>query len=570
MGTFSRSAALASILAVCSIPHSLAQDSKKEPSGSVSGRLTVGGKPASGVAVMCRPADRPQFARPAVKATTDEQGRFTLKSVRPGNYTIMPHTPALVVGTDVAFGQVGQPVILGDGEEVDGIDFALVKGGVITGRVTDADGRPLIEQSVNLIRLGDNLIRLGDRGQPMPIPNFNPFMFRTDDRGVYRIFGLSPGHYKVSVGEAADNGSFRIGLGGAYPRTFHPDVSDESRAPAVEVGAGSEATGVDIKVGRPSRTYAATGRIIDADTGRPLANLLYGHGPVVGDQSMGGFGWTNNRTNSNGEFRIDGLISGRYAAFAVATEQVDFYSEPAVFEITDSDVRAIEIKTRRGSSISGTAVIEGTDDPDMLARLSKLELRAFVLTDGLAAPSMAPIRVNPDGSFLITGLRPGKARITFNGFASEAGRGLSLLRVEREGVSLRDGVDIAAGENVSGVRVVLAYGTCVVRGQVKVEGGELGPNTRLTVVAGSLEPDGMRRSAITDARGRFRIEGLLQGEYEITVYSTIVTPSAPGVPPPPYRQSNQTLAKQNVTVVNGVETEVTIAVDLGAKDKDNE
>ena len=42
-------------------------------------------------------------------------------------------------------------IVVAAGESVDGIDFALVGGGVITGRVTDSDGRPLIEERLNLI-----------------------------------------------------------------------------------------------------------------------------------------------------------------------------------------------------------------------------------------------------------------------------------------------------------------------------------------------------------------------------------------------------------------------------------
>ena len=564
MSILSRNLTLTSILMACSIAGLSAQDSKKEASGTITGRITVGGKPAPRITVMLTPTDRGLQQSPPAGAITDEDGRFTLKSVGAGSYTVLPHTPALVVGAETSFAQPGKTVTLGDGEEVDGIDFSLVKGGVITGRVSDAEGRPLIEQRVTIISVDE-------RGQRLPTPFFNPFMFSTDDRGVYRIYGMLPGRYKVSVGEASDGGTIRIGRGGgSYPRTFHPDVADESKAPTVEVSAGVEAAGIDIKLGRPAKSYVATGRIIDADTGKPLANLQYGHGALNRDQRMSGYGWTSNRTNTNGEFRIEGLAPGRYAAFAVSTEQVDFYSEPAAFEITDADVNAIEIKTRRGSSISGAVVVEGSDDPDVLARLSKLELRASVQSEELVAPSIAPIRVNGDGSFLITGLRPGKARIMFSGFGAEAAKGFSLMRVEREGVSLRDGLDVSSGENVSGVRVVLAYGTCIVRGLLKVQGGELASNTRLAITARRLESEGMRRTAFADARGRFSLESLLPGEYELTVNSMSVTPSSPGAPPPPSQQANRVLAKQNVTVANGVETDVTFVIDLRAKDKDGE
>jgi len=73
------------------------------------------------------------------------------------------------------------------------------------------------------------------------------------------------------------------------------------------VGAGGEATGIDIKLGHVSKNYMATWRVIDADTGKPISDLLYGHGSISGDRkSIGSYGWTNNRTNSEGEFRIEG------------------------------------------------------------------------------------------------------------------------------------------------------------------------------------------------------------------------------------------------------------------------
>jgi hypothetical protein len=395
-------------------------------------------------------------------------------------------------------------------------------------------------------------------------------MFATDDRGVYRVYGLSAGKYKVSVGDAADSGMVRIGFGGGvYARTFHPDVAEESRAAVIELTAGGEATDVDIKLGRASKSYTATGRIVDADTGKPLANLQYGHGAVFGQQTnIGSFGYTTNRSNNNGEFRIEGLTPGRFAAFVVATEQVDFYSEPAVFEIRDADVSGLEIKVRPGSSISGIAMIEGLNDADPGAKL-KLELRAFVRSVDLTPPSLSTIPINPDGTFRITGLRPGKVLLSLGGMPPP--KGFRLLRVERDGATLREGVEVGAGETVSGVRVVIGYGTGVLRGEIRIEGGQLTPNMRLRVVARRLDADGpMTASAAMDARGRFSVEGLLPGEYEVAVSLMIVTPPSPGIPPPPSQIPPRTLAKQNVTVSNGAETQVTLTVDLSAKDKDGE
>lgn len=541
----------------------VAQESKKEPSGSVSGRVMLGDKPVPRVAVMLTPAGAVSSNQrtPPARATTDDNGNYHLTKVPPGSYNVMPYTPALVVENEGLFGQPGKSLMLGEGEEVDRVDFSLTKGGVITGRVTDAEGQPVIEQHVTLVRVDE-------RGQRMPGSYFNPFMFSTDDRGVYRLYGLTPGRYKVSVGDAPDSGAIRMGFGGGtYKRTFHPDVTDEARAAILEVRAGGETSDIDIKLGGASKTFVATGRVVDADSGKPLANLTYGFGAVIGQQStIGAYGWTNNRTNADGQFRIEGLNAGRYAAFVVATEQVDFYSEPTVFEVNDSDVSGLEIKVRRGSSISGLAVIEGTNDAEVLAKVSRLELRSFYnQTQELSAPRMAPISISPDGSFRITGLQAGKVQITFANYPSPP-KGFSILRVEQDGVMQHYGIEIGAGENVSGVRVVIGYGTGVVRGQIKIQGGERPPDLRFRVLARRLDDERtLTPVAMPDIRGSFRFENLMAGQYEIEVQSMYVTPSAG--PPAPGRLPPKTLAKQNITVVDGAETEVTLTIDLGSKDK---
>jgi hypothetical protein len=474
-----------------------------------------------------------------------------------GSYTVAPFTPAHVVAAESSFAQPGKSVSLSEGEEVEDLDFSLARGCVITGRVTDADGRALIDQRVSVMRLDE-------RGQRAPFAAFNPFMFSTDDRGVYRIYGLPAGRYKVSVGDAPDSGIVRIGFGGGvYARTFHPNVTDESKAAVVELRAGGESTDVDIKMANALRTFVATGRIVDADSGKPLPNLQYGHGALMGREqgAIGGFGFTSNRTNDNGEFRIDGLSAGRFAAFVIATEQVDFYSEPAVFDVTDSDVHGLEIKVRRGSSIVGQAVIDGANDNEVLSKLSKLELRASVQSEQLSAPTMAPIQIGPDGAFRITGLRPGKVRISLGGYLPP--KGFSVLRVEREGVEQRNGIDIGAAESISGVRVVIGYGTGVIRGLLKFQGGQPAPEIRYRVVARRSENlEATAASTTVDGRGRFSLEGLVPGDYEITLTAMSVVPSSPG-PAAPARLSPGPLAKQNVSVSNGAEAEVTFVVELG-------
>jgi len=161
-------------------------------------------------------------------------------------------------------------------------------------------------------------------------------------------------------------------------------------------------------------------------------------------------------------------------------------------------------------------------------------------------------------------------RIFLGGFP--APKGFSLLRVERDSVEQRDGIDIGANENVTGVRVVIGHGTGVVRGEVKIQNGQLDPDTRLRVTARRLEAQGpVTASELVDARGRFILEGLIPGEYELILNAMSVRPpSAPAGPAPPGVVTPKLLAKQNVTVSNGSEAEVTLVVDLGPKGKESD
>jgi hypothetical protein len=87
--------------------------------------------------------------------------------------------------------------------------------------------------------------------------------------------------------------------------------------------------------------------------------------------------------------------------------------------------------------------------------------------------STVSARVNPDGGFRITGIRPGK--VSLSSYIAPGGPALTLrrLRIERNGIEMRDGVDVRSGEDLSGLRLMFGAGNSVLRGEVKIEGGPL-------------------------------------------------------------------------------------------------
>jgi len=208
----------------------------------------------------------------------------------------------------------------------------------------------------------------------------NPMAFlptrknQTDDRGVYRIYGLSPGSYRVSVGQtAAGAGGVNIvGLGGGqYAKTYYPGVTEESKATLIEINEGTEATNIDITPGKSASGFAVSGRVVDAESGKPVASSFISYSSInEQNQRTGGINFSPTQTDANGKFRLEGMQPGHYAASVMGIGQENSsYSDSAPFDISDSDVTGIEIKVRRGATIEGVAVIENNADPAAAALL---------------------------------------------------------------------------------------------------------------------------------------------------------------------------------------------------------
>jgi hypothetical protein len=139
----------------------------------------------------------------------------------------------------------------------------------------------------------------------------------------------------------------------------------------------------------------------------------------------------------------------------------------------------------------------------------------------------------------------------------------SLLRVERDGVDVENKIEIPPGGQVTGLRVVLGYGSARVRGLVKFEGGQLPEGVQVIVTfrravesSQGAPPRAPGPASTVDERGRFLIERLIPGEYEIMLNLF----SRTGAQPPRIKP-----VKQKVSVTEP-ETEVTLVVDLNAKD----
>ncbi|MGE0100856.1 MAG: carboxypeptidase regulatory-like domain-containing protein [Blastocatellales bacterium] len=519
---------------------------------TVSGRVTIGSQPAAGIEVMLTSSDPAVLNNnppPPISAQTDPDGRYKLTSVPAGSYRISAYAPAWVAKVEGNQGWLGRTLSVSDGENVENIDFIMTRGAVITGRVTDSSGRGLIEENIVIIPVDADGRRLNSQA------NRSAFV-RTDDRGVYRAFGLPAGRYRVGAGPEPGNARIGTVSGGRYMRTWHPDTIDESAAGIVAVETGQEAEKVDITMVAADKNvlYSASGRVIEAETGAPVAGAMIMHTQMKGDQPEGA-AMNSTASNSRGEFRIDSIPAGSYTLTAVILQGGESYSEPVRFEIESGDVSGLEVRMIRGGSISGRIEIEGGAPPEVIAGLTKIEVSAGPAEPRQLFPFGGRGRVQPDGSFRIAGLPPGKFWIRYSNMV--APKGLNLIRIEHNGA---DGsmIELRERENLTGLRLIMQYGSGTLAGRVEVRNGTIPAGSRMIVTA-------MRSGAVgapefyaeVDNRGHFVLDGLAAGNYTIRLGVSI--PGAGG-------QSTE----QQVSVAGSGRQEVTLVLDLSRSGKEDE
>jgi protocatechuate 3,4-dioxygenase beta subunit len=568
---------------------------------SISGRVTISGKAAANAKIVITEIkDGPGLANQGFPTAssglnageeyvvlTDAEGRYRLTNLPGGRYEAQTMLKGCVKEKHSQSESLVESFSLDEGESRENVDFTLVRGGVITGRVTDADGRPLIARLISLLVVDEQGRKTDASGlREMADLLIKADMIQTDDRGVYRIYGLRAGRYLVSVGGDSNRAiSLLTGAGGEYPRTWYPDATDENLAEIIEVGAGSEVTGVDIKLGNAKRTYEAAGRVVDDETGNPIAGSALvcvklnatDESAIIAGAAFGGVGG-NTKTDNQGNFRLVGLAPGQYQLSLGNHESIltgsssDHYSDGAKLEIQSSDVAGIEIRAKRGATISGVAIVKDAD-PSAKQVLSQMMIMAAlqplppneVDENGVASamtPAISPI--GSDGGFILKGVRPGN--VTFEVYGLTGNR-FEILQIERGGADIRDGIVVTEREDITGVRVILGKGSGVIRGQVNVTGGALPKGFQMEVsadrVKDSISAD-FSGSGSVDNKGRFVIEGLLPGEWVLKLML---------IPPPEHDLNVLNVLKsapvtQKVILAKGQEAQVTMTLDLSKKNQE--
>ncbi|HKE05865.1 MAG TPA: carboxypeptidase regulatory-like domain-containing protein, partial [Blastocatellia bacterium] len=313
------------------------QRDNRPRTASVGGRVTIAGKPAVNAAITIMETEvKPDAILAAggsdnripfsAKVRTDGDGRYLVTGLAEGRYVVSAVLKAFVADSSSDAG-LSRTVTLDEGEAQERVDFALIRGGVITGKVMDDEGRPLIAKRLQLYTVDEQGRKRGYQGVSMYE------MSETDDRGVYRIYGLPPGRYIISAGGEGGGDPLRGGTG-KFALTYHPDTTEEKQARIIEIKEGSEVADVDIRFGNARKTYEAEGRVADKETGKPVPRIYIScRSKPEMDAPDSGFS-TTAIADGQGNFRLPGLPTGRYQVRVMdALGETGYTSDIAEFEI---------------------------------------------------------------------------------------------------------------------------------------------------------------------------------------------------------------------------------------------
>jgi hypothetical protein len=454
---------------------------------------------------------------------TDKDGNFRAADLSPGLYTInVSNTKEYVMKPSTAAERREQRYY----RVGDNISISLVKGGVITGRVTNSDGRPMVGVEVRetMVRDAEGLpVRESRRGEPR----------MTDDRGIYRMYGLQPGSYIVSTDGTIMFARFSPYEDGVV--TYHPSSTHDTAA-EVAVASGEEVTGVDIRF-RNEPGYAVSGTVTGPPSSAyPVVYLISTNISSVArsvgvqpDAPKKGF---MIRGVTNGEYEIIASSDGNDGTVVAACS-------PRRITISGADVTGLELKMSPLALISGQVLIEASSNPcENKSKRVMEEIMIYARSDGpfaLASPTSILFRsdavVNEKGEFTIPSLRPNRYR--FEASLPDENwytKSINLpspapARQPQAGIGdiSRAGLALKSGDKVMGVTVTVAQGAASLRGKIIAEKEGAGLPSRLRVhlvpVEAALANDVLRYAeTLMNNDGTFVLTNLAPGKYWLLLH----------------------------------------------------
>ena len=260
------------------------------PGARISGTVTddLTGLPLSNITVTAGPS--------MVHTKTDGLGRYTLRGLPDGVIEVE------MSGQGSEYVEATRGVsVSGEGHYAD-IDFSLVTGTTISGRVTDEDtGLPISNQRIDINNV---LGGIAPRAESV-----------TGDDGRYTLRGVAPGIYRV----------FPCCAGLDYVREYYDDKLTPGGADLITITAKEPIEGIDFAL---KRGATISGRVRDGQTGLPISSMRVQAGQAA---------WpyiSETYTDGLGEYTLRGVPNG---AIVLVVDGQGYLEQRKSITVTDGE-----------------------------------------------------------------------------------------------------------------------------------------------------------------------------------------------------------------------------------------
>lgn len=478
----------------------------------VSGRIIAAdtGKPVrrASIVIAREGGPDPRLLGPGSYGTSSgDDGMWQVEALQPGRYHITVSKAGYVA---TQYGQRhprerARLIDIRPGTTLEHIDVRLPKAGAIAGRIVDDNGEPVSPGMVTAMQVryvnGERTLA--------PVTEGVMSILRgglTDDRGEYRIHGLSPGTYYVST--VVETMGTPPGSSMQLAPTFYPGTPSIAAAQPVILGAGEDALDISFTMARV-RVARVAGTVVNASgaPARATLRLTSTARLAVGGQMA---------TDAAGAFNLPAIPPGDYRLEVQSSR--DGVTELGLLHLSvgGEDITGLVIATTPPGSASGRVV---TDDGSPLPAGVGVEAAAMT-TETFSAVSMGRRSVDANGHFEIRGLLD---RYAIRVMPPE---GWFPRSVMMEGKDIIDsGHEFRAREQVAGIEVTITRRGTLLRGSALDDSNA--PIADCTVVVFSTDERRWTRqtryvqTVRPNETGQFTLRGLPADEYFVVAFDYV-------------------------------------------------
>lgn len=321
---------------------------------------------------------------------TDAEGHFRIEGLKDGAYRAIYDVSGFK--RIPAPGNAPPPFAVVSGGPPVRLEIKMQPLGTISGRVMDGNGRPVPGAAVRLVR--------GEMVCAVPVCFAPSQVAKTSAHGEYTFKGLEPGAWLVSAVAPATwappeaRGQERLG----WAETFYPGVADPRLEQTVNVQAGAEQWGIDIKLAA-APVHQIRGRVLGPD-GAPLAKvtvaLRKGFGSVLTQD-----------TKADGSFEFASVMDDEWDLWAFGERSGVKLKGAQTVEIKGRDLENFEVRLNAPFALRGKLIMEvpeGVPAPEA-PPIDMLLVSNIPATTGGADATI--VRHSDDGSLTARNVYPG-------------------------------------------------------------------------------------------------------------------------------------------------------------------